>query len=97
MRDGRIEENWRDVAIEKLNELIPNAGNCQACGRAGTVGVGEHLVTPTVTNPEGGLIVGGASYPQVMLHCTNCGFIRYFNYVLLTTDAPTFDMNLPNG
>ncbi len=31
----------------------------------------------------GGLIVGGPTYPQVMIVCTVCGNTKYFNAVIM--------------
>lgn len=83
MKDGKIEENWRELAAAKLNQLIPNAGNCLACGSVGTVGIQEHLVTPIVMDASGGVMLGGTTYPHAMLTCSKCGNSRLFNYIIL--------------
>ena len=97
MTDRKIEENWRDLAIDKINQVVPNAGNCITCGSAGTVGIAEHLVSPLIMNPGGAIALGGPTYPQIMLSCSHCGFVRYFNYLLLTTDEPQLDLNKTDG
>lgn len=79
------EAPWLATIVAKLNELIPNAGNCLACGPMGLgkVTVGHQLVTPVLTDPGGGITIGGSTMPQVPLICTNCGYTRYFNYMVL--------------
>jgi hypothetical protein len=80
--------DWRDKAVKRLNSLVPNLGNCPTCGPAGIgmVQVAMDLATPSRTDATGNVAVGGTIYPQMQLICTNCGFTRYFNYVLLMTD-----------
>lgn len=92
MKDGKIEENWRDIAISKLNKLIPNAGRCGNCGGVSTVAIQNDIVTPvgfntTTTTMD---IFGNTNiYPQVMLCCHRCGHTRFFNYVVLSQDEST--------
>ncbi len=78
-------EDWRVQAIQELNAKIPNAGNCLACGPdgVGKVIMADHLITPVITDIGGGISLGGVNYPQLMLICRNCGFTRYFNYLVL--------------
>lgn len=97
MKDGKIEENWRQIALDVVNRILPSAGTCSACGSSGTVSIGEHLVTPVVMDPGGNIAIGGASYPQIMLSCNNCGHVRYFNYVLLTKEQSEMDLERQNG
>lgn len=64
------------------------------------MGVGEHLVSPAIMNTAGGVQLGGATYPQIMLSCQHCGHVRYFNYVLLTSEETLFDRGMaeqPDG
>ena len=53
----------------------------------GTVQLAAHLVTPVVTSKEGGVQIGGSTYPQAMLLCLNCGFTRYFNTMILEQNS----------
>lgn len=82
--------DWRQKAIDRLNGLVQNGGACPACGPAGIgkVIAAEHLVTPTSILPDATVQLGGTNYPQLMLLCTNCGFTRNFNYLLLMADRP---------
>lgn len=69
------------IIADKLNALSPNSAGCAICGR-GKYEVASHLVSPTVFQPGGGLMIGGAGYPMVMLICNHCGHTRLHNAVL---------------
>ena len=92
MKDGKVEDNWLEIALERINTLVPNAGNCLACGKPNLVSLQSHIVAPIVQNPDGGLQLGGVSYPHVMLTCNNCGNTRFFNYVLLSAEEPVLPL-----
>ncbi|WP_262694466.1 hypothetical protein [Kordiimonas aquimaris] len=64
-----------------LNKRAPNGGICKECG-SNKMSIADHIVQPIIAN-EGGLTIGGPSYPQVMVVCNNCGSTRYFNAVVM--------------
>lgn len=66
-----------------INSKVPAAADCTCCGKAGTVQLAAHIVTPVGTAMGEGISIGSANYPQVMLLCGNCGYTRYFNAVIL--------------
>ena len=66
-----------------VNTKIAAAGDCPTCGKSGAVQIAGHLVTPIATTLGGSIQLQAANYPQVMLLCTNCGFTRYFNAIIL--------------
>lgn len=72
----------REKIIAALNQRFPNSALCTCCGKSG-LGLANHFVTPTIIQPGGGVMLGGMSYPQIMLICTNCGFTRHHNAVVL--------------
>lgn len=57
--------------------------------------VADHLVAPPVVDAAGKVQSGGGSYPQVMMVCTECGYTRYFNAVLVGVVDP--DAEPPGG
>ena len=67
--------------VAQLSTRAPNSGACQVC-KNGRYTIAPHLVTPLI-NQEEGLLMGGPSYPQVMLICGNCGHTRYHNVIAL--------------
>lgn len=97
VRDGKIEDNWRDIALERINKIVLNPGHCLQCGKAGVCSIQEHMVTPITTGPDAGLVFGGTIYPQVMLVCNNCGNTRLFNYIVLSAEQPKLDLSPPSG
>lgn len=42
----------------------------------------DHVVQPTLSSPLGGTMLGGASYPMVMLACGVCGYTEFINATL---------------
>ncbi len=78
-----LPDNWKERFAKLVNKRVPNAGVCIRCGSASKLAVGDHLVSPPTWNKDGGLVIGGPSYPQAMLICSNCGHTSYFNLVAL--------------
>ena len=74
------QEQIEDIA-RKLNERIERSGACKVCGK-GHYSIGPHLVAPPVIQ-DGGLMLGGPTYPLVMLICGNCGHTRFHNITAL--------------
>lgn len=77
-----ISASDRDKIAATLNSKVANAAMCTCCGKPG-MQLAPHYVTPTVVQPNGSFFMGGTTYPQIMLVCTNCGFTRYHNAVAL--------------
>lgn len=55
---------------------------CSVCG-ANDWNLAAHLVVPSTWMPDGGISLGGVSYPQAMLLCKNCSHTIYFNAVIM--------------
>jgi predicted nucleic-acid-binding Zn-ribbon protein len=56
--------------------------NCPVCGNYNSLGIQANLVaTPIFAN--GGISIGGTSYPSVMLICGNCSYTQLFNAVVM--------------
>lgn len=84
-RPGRLPKNWRDDFVAAAEKKIPGAGKCAICG-SGNATFSEHAVTPIVW--EGGIVLGGAVYPQAMVVCNNCGHTSYYNLIVLGVVRP---------
>lgn len=78
------EPEWKQAFVEKLNAKVRNSAICKECGHTG-VQLAPDIVTPMTFTP-GGVSIGGSSYPQAMIVCSNCGHTRYFNLVALGVD-----------
>ena len=80
---GELTPQEYQEILQLITAKAGPVGDCAVCGRAGTVSLAAHLVTPIATAPQGGIHLQAANYPQAMIMCNNCGNTRYFNYVLL--------------
>lgn len=69
----------QELAQKWLNDKWKNR-TCECCGR-NTWTLAEDLVMP-MTFTGGGLVLGGPTYPQIMVICTNCGNSKTFNAIL---------------
>lgn len=80
---------WKERFVSFINEKVPNSGICKECGQKAIVVSDDLVTTPVFQN--GGIMLGGPTYPQVMLVCTNCGFTRFFNAMVskVTDGAPS--------
>ena len=52
---------------------------CDCCGNNSWT-FGEDIVTTPILS-GGGMVIGGKSYPHVMLICNSCGNTKFFNAV----------------
>lgn len=82
--------DWHARAVKRINELVPNAGNCPACGPLGIgrMFIAQDLVASVTLNLTGSVNYAGLIYPEVMAICGNCGFSRRFNYNMLMANEP---------
>jgi hypothetical protein len=65
-------------------------GKCGMCGSRSWTLV-EHLVAPPTWNSGGGMLIGGISFPMVMITCQNCGNTHFHSAVmigLVSSDLP---------
>ena len=72
----RLPDNWQEIAIDLINEKVPQAKHCPVC--SGTRVMDDVVVSPPVKR-------GKASpwYPQVALVCGDCGYTTYHNLIVL--------------
>ena len=74
-------DTWQAALVKALNDKLPDAGKCVRCGDI-SVTIADEMVTP-VRWKDGGVTIGGSSYPQAMIVCRNCGHTSYFNLMVL--------------
>ena len=79
--DLKLSSADQAMVMSWLNRKWAGTKQCVICAHNNWT-VAEHLVTPTVTKPGGGMIVG-PSYPSVIVICTTCGNTHFFNYNLI--------------
>lgn len=73
--DGKLTQAERDRFVAWLNSRQKNH-QCEVCN-SNDWQIGEHLLHGQVFT-GGGLVIGGASYPQAFIVCGNCAHIRLF-------------------
>lgn len=83
--DGRLTKEEKDKIKTWLENKTKNPA-CPVCNDPNWV-IGDHLVQP-MNGASGGLVIGGVTYPQVMIISTNCGYTRYFNAVVMGIARP---------
>lgn len=77
--EGKLSQGEKQRIADWLNRK--GVRNCSVCS-ANQWTIADHLVAPN-TFHGGGLVLGGASYPQAMLICGNCSNTLYFNAVMM--------------
>ncbi len=73
-KDGKLTKAENDKIIAWLNEKGKNHA-CPFCAQ-NTWGIPDYLHSGSAYHGPGR--VGGMSYPQVMVACNNCSYIRTF-------------------
>lgn len=77
-----FDEAKKQVAIDWFTKKWPLQNRaCEVCSSSNW-SLSEDLVTPVALS-AGSLMLGGRSYPQLMLICKNCGNTKYFNAVIM--------------
>lgn len=79
MSKKKFDEEKQKKALEWIDQKWPQTKReCEICGSK-KWSISTDFTTPVVF--DGGLQIGGASYPTVSLICENCGNTKYFNAV----------------
>lgn len=73
----KLAKDQKKKIQEWLEEKWTAPPGCPVCQTTNFT-IADHLVTPTIL-ADGGMMLGGPSYPQALLICDNCGHTRYFN------------------
>lgn len=66
----------RKKILAFLRERAPDL-RCPACGGQKHT-LAEHLVSPVIVNPAGGVTLGGVNYPMVLVFCDRCLKASFF-------------------
>ncbi|MGE0284506.1 MAG: hypothetical protein AB7F09_26625 [Parvibaculaceae bacterium] len=78
----KLSGEQKEKAQAWLKERAPSMA-CTTC-RSSQFQMADHLVSPVILNPGsgGGYVLGGSTYPQIMLVCMNCGTSVYVNAIV---------------
>lgn len=75
-----LTKEQKQKAIDWLNRKAPVLA-CPSCKQQNFV-LADHLVTANVMSATGEVSLGGASYPQFLVTCTNCGHVLHYSAVM---------------
>ncbi len=77
-----FDDEKKKIVFKWFEEKWPvNKHNCEICNN-NTWSLAEDIVTAMPLYDKS-IVLGGRSYPQVMLVCKNCGNTKYFNAVTM--------------
>jgi hypothetical protein len=76
-RRGLTQEQ-KQKFLDWLNERWVGDKNCPVCHHNRWT-VSDDMVSPNTVAPNGGVMLGGPSYPVVLLICKNCANTLSFN------------------
>lgn len=76
-----FDKEKQEKAVNWINQKCPNL-KCECCHQT-TWSLAGDLVMPMPFTGGAGLIIGGASYPQLQIVCNNCGNTKFFNAVVM--------------
>ena len=79
---GKLTQEEKGAAGRWLKDHWKGSSACAVC-HANNWSVCDHLVAPVKTTDKGGVVIGGAVYPQVMVICMDCGNTLFFNAALM--------------
>jgi hypothetical protein len=84
---GILSKEDREKVLAWLEQY--GGGPCSQCHQSVWT-TSDHLVHTPIFSPYGGLVVGGSTYPLVLIACANCGFVRFVSALILGLDiAPS--------
>ena len=74
--DGRLTDKERDKFVAWLNGK-GKSHKCPVC-EENDWGIGPNFIQGLIYHPNGGVSIGGPSYPQAFIVCNNCAYTRTF-------------------
>jgi len=84
-KDNKLTEEEKKAVVDWINKRAPGM-TCGVCGQKHFI-LGDHAIAGFV-HSGGGLALGGVTYPQIMVICTNCGHTINFNAVVIGALKP---------
>lgn len=76
-----LTEQQRQIILKWFDEKAPLVGRCPICNHR-EWRLQPHIVTPPIF-ADGGMSLGGTSYPFIMLTCHHCGNTQFHNAVVI--------------
>lgn len=82
VKEKFFDEEKQRIALKWFKEKWPeDRHNCEICN-TNSWSLAEDVVVAMPLNDKK-IVLGGRSYPQIMLVCKNCGNTKYFNAVTM--------------
>lgn len=96
--DGRLTAQDKQNVANWLNRHgFSVRGGCPVCNDSKWI-IGDHVVSPMLFTGDS-VMIGGGSYPQVMVISQTCGYTLYLNAILCgvvsAQPAQTSELNAP--
>jgi predicted nucleic-acid-binding Zn-ribbon protein len=92
----QLSQSDKQKVLDWLNKRWVGSKSCGICGHNRWT-LGDHLVAPVTSPRGGGMVIGGVTYPQVMVICNNCGHTHFFNAALIGLGGNTTTPKKPGG
>jgi len=94
---GFLAQDEKRKVVEFLQSKWGDRARCQGCGESHW-GVGDIVVSSVPMSGGGGLVIGGPTYPFVVVFCSNCGQAAFVNAIVCGVLAgdPTPAANPPS-
>lgn len=80
-QDDRLSQTDKERIIVLLNDRWRGIKLCPISGHNDWV-VNDHLVHPPTWH-RGAFVLGGPTYPHVLLTCRQCGYSLFFNALII--------------
>lgn len=77
-KDGKLTEEEQKRIKDWIDKKQPGKLACDVCHTDNWL-IGEHIIENRIALPNGGLMLGGITYPYFTLMCMNCGNTKFFN------------------
>ncbi len=84
--EGRLTDSDKIKVTQWLTEKWKQNALCPITNDFNWI-IGDHTVTP-VNFGDKGTVLGGKTYPQVMVICKTCGYTVFFNSVIVGLFPP---------
>lgn len=78
---GKLSDAEKQLVKERLDKFTLEP-ICPVCNTSDWL-IADHVVLPIPISGSKQLLLGGVSYPQIMVISTPCGYTRFFNAVVL--------------
>jgi hypothetical protein len=92
MAAEQLSQEQQDRIIRKIQQKWVGPHTCPIC-KTDKWTLTSHVTSPVRLNGlAGGMELGGQVFPTAMLMCNNCGYLLFFNLILMGVINPMGEM-----